>query len=78
VDNSPVEIAEGVREGLSLLDRTRLEPTPDQEAFHQHASTLYADPVVAATRTRKGEPADQLLGDGRIGAAFVARYLRSA
>lgn len=77
-DNLPVEIAEGVREGLSLLGQQRVEPTPDQEAFHEQAAKLYADPIVAATRTRKGEPADQLLGDGRIGAAFAARYLRSS
>lgn len=78
VDNSPAEIAEGVREGLSLLDQKDVRLTPDQDAFHEQASKLYADPIVAATRTRKGEPADQLLGDGRIGGAFAARYLRSS
>lgn len=73
-DNAPGELVDGVDEMRSVLGGHAV-PSPAQDEFHRLADALYNSPVVAATRTRKGEPARQLLGDGRIGRAFAERFL---
>lgn len=73
-DNTPDELVDGVDEMLSLLDGP-VPPTPAQDAFHGLAVEAYHAPAVVTSRTRKGEPARQVLGDGRVGRAFAARHL---
>ncbi len=74
-DNTPSELVEGVDELLAVVAGSRTGTTPAQETFHDLATAMYDSPLVAAGRIRKGEPAHQLLGHGRIGATFAARFL---
>ncbi len=70
IDNTGTDIADAVEEMLEILDG-KDTGSAAQERFHEWADAAYNSGLVAATRTRKGEPARQLLGDGRIGRAFV-------
>ena len=74
-DNTSAELVQGVDELLDLVSGRASGTTREQDVVHQLASALYDSPLVAAGRTRKGEPAHQLLGHGRLGAAFAARFL---
>lgn len=77
VDNTESDIVEAVKEMLDVLDGKDERSAP-QEQFHAWAEASYNSPAVAARRTRKGEPAVQLLGDGRIGRAFAEGMLAAA
>lgn len=74
IDNTPDEIADAIDEMLAVLAGA-VTPSPEQRRFHQLADAAYNDPDVGRRRTRKGEPAQQLLGDGFIGRAFARQRL---
>jgi len=77
VDNTEEDIVEAVEEMFDVMNG-RDERSDAQEQFHAWADASYNSAAVAARRTRKGEPAVQLLGDGRIGRAFVEGMMASA
>ena len=70
VDNTEDDIVVAVEEMLDVMSG-RDKPSEAQGRFHVWADASYNSVAVAARRTRKGEPAVQLLGDGRIGRAFA-------
>jgi putative glycosyltransferase (TIGR04372 family) len=74
IDNTADEIAAAVDEMLDVLEG-RQEPSSSQALFHEWADAAYNSPVVAMKRTRKGEPARQLLGDGLLGRVFADQML---
>lgn len=74
IDNTADEIAGAVDEMLDVLGGSQ-EPSSGQALFHEWADAAYNSPVVAMKRTRKGEPARQLLGDGLLGRAFADQML---
>ena len=77
IDNTPAEIVEAVEEMLEIVGGVG-EHSEDQRRFQQLADAAYNSAAVAARRTRKGEPAHQLLGDGFIGRAFARRMFAGA
>lgn len=72
IDNTPEEICDAVEEMLAVLAGP-VRPSAEQRHFHRLADAAYNEPDVASRRTRKGEPARQLLGDGFIGRAFATQ-----
>lgn len=78
LDNSPDEIREAVEEMVTVVHGGPAARSPAQQQFHELAEGLQSSDAVAARRTRKGEPARQLLGEGAICRVFVERYLNEA
>lgn len=76
-DNTPAELVEAVVEMVDDVLDARAEPSAGQRLFHDLADRLYNSPAVGERRTRKGEPRQQLLGEGFIGRRFAERYLHA-
>lgn len=74
IDNTEGDIVEAVEEMFDVMNGSD-EHSDTQEWFHTWADASYNSAAVAARRTHKGEPARQLLGDGRIGRAFAESIL---
>ncbi|MDO8794124.1 MAG: TIGR04372 family glycosyltransferase [Vicinamibacterales bacterium] len=77
VDNTEADIVGAVEEMFDVLDG-RDAGSAAQDRFHERADAAYNSPAVAVRRTRKGEPAQQLLGDGRIGRTFAEGMMAAA
>jgi putative glycosyltransferase (TIGR04372 family) len=69
-DNTEDELLEAVQEMAAPEDLTVA-----QARFHALAEAQWRSPAVAARRVKKGEPADQLLGEGALGRAFAERHV---
>jgi putative glycosyltransferase (TIGR04372 family) len=77
IDNTPEELVEAVEEMLDVIGGARA-PSEEQRRFQRLADEAYNSEAVAARRTRKGEPARQLLGDGLICSTFARRMFARA
>lgn len=72
IDNTAQEITDAVREMIALIDSDgRRGLSAGQQRFLAAAEGLWRAPIVSHKRVKKGEPADQILGDGAICACFA-------
>ena len=77
IDNTSEEILEAVIEIVEEVLGGDAQPSAVQHAFRDIADGLYNSALVADRRVRKGEPAQQLLGDGFIAKRFVEQYFHA-